>query len=82
MSEKTTTGGFITSVENVSVPPRRYQSEVNGNKPKPSELPIIHTPESAIKWLEENAVGEVEGFFKYIADLVRDSINQNTKKEE
>ena len=76
-----TAGGFITSVEDVTVRPTRLQSEVNGEvKTLPenaSAVPQLLTLERAIKWYEENAVGEFESLFKFTATQLRNQLSAN-----
>lgn len=79
----TTAGGFITSVEDVTVRPTRLQSEVNKEvKTLPenvSTIPQMLTLERAIKWYEENAVGEFESLFKYTANQLRNQLSANVE---
>ena len=85
MSDVTTSGGFITRVEDVTVKPTRLQSEVvNLNKTyeptqevKATNIPQLLTLERAIKWYEENAVGEISSLYLFTALQLRKLLSKN-----
>ena len=93
MSTSTTTSGLFRTVEDVTVYPKRMQSEVaneissttttvrGNNATLENDIPTILTLERAIKYFEDHAQGEVAKFYEFTAKQLRELLNKNIPVE-
>lgn len=92
MSDYTTVSGSTFPVEDITHYPYRTQSEnlksAFGDNPEitvnaeGSVVPKILTVERAIKYFEENAVGELEKLYTFTAQCLRAYNNRSTTVTE
>ena len=86
MGATTTSSGFIRNVEDITVKPTRYQSEVavevddTTTATRPTEVPSIITPERAIKYFQENAVGDLKPLYDYTVSILKKSLTKEVTK--